>query len=74
MPGKLVKTPYDHLTYGIIGSAMAIHRAQGSGKREGDYQRAPILASAWPTCGTSLAIWTGRTSACTACLQTWLPI
>jgi hypothetical protein len=40
VPGKLVKTPYDDLTYRIIGSAMAVHRAQGSGKRESDYQRA----------------------------------
>ena len=40
MPGKLVKTPYDDLTYRIIGSAMAVHRAQGSGKRESNYQRA----------------------------------
>ena len=40
MPGKLVKTPYDDLTYRIIGSAMAVHCAQGAGKRESDYQRA----------------------------------
>ena len=40
MPGKLVRTPYDDLTYRIIGSAMAVHRAQGSGKHESDYQRA----------------------------------
>ena len=37
MPGKLVKTPYDDLTYRIIGSAMAIHRKQGSSRRESAY-------------------------------------
>ena len=40
MPGRLVKTPYDDLTYRIIGSAMAVHRAKGAGKRESNYQRA----------------------------------
>ena len=39
MPSKLVKTPYDKLTYKIIGDAMAIHRQLGPGYREDTYQR-----------------------------------
>ena len=39
MPGKLVKTPYDALTYKIIGDAMAVHRGLGPGYREDTYQR-----------------------------------
>lgn len=39
MPGKLVKTPYDDLTYRIIGEAMAAHRQLGPGYREDTYQR-----------------------------------
>jgi GxxExxY protein len=36
---KLVKTPYDALTYRIIGAAMAVHRQPGPGYRENTYQR-----------------------------------
>lgn len=39
MPSKLVKTPYDDLTYKIIGCAMAVHREHGPGYRENTYQR-----------------------------------
>jgi GxxExxY protein len=39
MPGKLVKTPHDALTYKIIGDAMAVHRERGPGYREDTYQR-----------------------------------
>jgi len=39
MPGKLVKTPYDHITYKVIGCAMAVHRKHGPGLRENTYQR-----------------------------------
>jgi GxxExxY protein len=36
---KLVQTPYDKLTYQIIGCAMATHRELGPGYRENTYQR-----------------------------------
>ncbi len=36
---KIVKTPYDQLTYKIIGCAMAVHRKLGPGYREDTYQR-----------------------------------
>lgn len=36
---KLVNTPYDGLTYQVIGCAMAIHRKLGPGLREDTYQR-----------------------------------
>ena len=36
---KRVKTPYDDLTYKIIGCAMAVHRKLGPGYRENTYQR-----------------------------------
>jgi hypothetical protein len=36
---NLIKTPYDELTYKIIGCAMASHRALGPGYREDTYQR-----------------------------------
>jgi GxxExxY protein len=36
--GKIV-TPYDDLTYQIIGCAMAVHRKLGPGLREDSYQR-----------------------------------
>ncbi len=39
MAGRYVKTPYDTLTYKIIGDAMAVHRQLGSGYREDTYQR-----------------------------------
>jgi GxxExxY protein len=34
-----VSTPYDNLTYKIIGCAMAVHRGLGPGLREDTYQR-----------------------------------
>ena len=36
---KFVRTPYDELTYQIVGCAMAVHRALGPGCREDTYQR-----------------------------------
>jgi len=38
--GERVKTPYDSLTYQIIGCAMAVHRQLGPGLREDTYQGA----------------------------------
>jgi len=37
--GKKIETPYDELTYQIIGCAMTVHRAHGPGLREDTYQR-----------------------------------
>jgi GxxExxY protein len=37
---RQVLTPYDSLTYQIIGCAMAVHRNLGPGLRENTYQRA----------------------------------
>ena len=37
--GKKIETPYDDLTYQIIGCSMAVHRAHGPGLREDTYQR-----------------------------------
>ena len=37
--GKLIATPYDDLTYKIIGCAMAVHRQLGPSHRENIYQR-----------------------------------
>jgi GxxExxY protein len=39
MPDKPLTTPYDTLTYKIIGCAMAVHRELGPGLRENSYQR-----------------------------------
>ncbi len=39
MVDKRIKTPYDDLTYKIIGCAMAVHRKLGSGLKEETYQR-----------------------------------
>jgi GxxExxY protein len=44
MPSYPLKTPYDELTYRIIGCAMAIHRRLGPGLREDTYQRALDVA------------------------------
>ncbi len=40
MPDKAITTPYDTITYKIIGCAMAVHRELGPGLREDSYQRA----------------------------------
>jgi GxxExxY protein len=39
MAGRVVNTPYDKLTYQIIGCAMAVHRRLGPSLREDTYQR-----------------------------------
>ncbi len=40
MADRLIKTPYDGMTYKIIGCSMAVHRELGPGLREDSYQRA----------------------------------
>ncbi len=39
MTNKVINTPYDKLTYQLIGCAMAVHRQLGPGLRENTYQR-----------------------------------
>jgi GxxExxY protein len=39
MTAKVINTPYNSLTYKIIGCAMAVHRELGPGLRENTYQR-----------------------------------
>jgi GxxExxY protein len=40
MAAKVISTPYDAITYKVIGCAMAVHRELGPGLREDSYQRA----------------------------------
>ena len=39
MTTKVINTPYNAITYKIIGCAMAVHRELGPGLRENTYQR-----------------------------------
>ena len=40
MPVKVISTPFDAITYKIIGCAMGIHRELGPGLKEKTYQKA----------------------------------
>ncbi len=40
MTKRIVTTPFDEITYKIIGCAMAVHRQLGPGLREDSYQKA----------------------------------
>ncbi len=40
MANRIVTTPFDSITYKIIGCAMAVHRQLGPGLREDSYQKA----------------------------------
>ncbi len=46
MTNKRVSTPFDNLTYKIIGCAMQVHRELGAGLREDSYQRAFTVSMA----------------------------
>jgi GxxExxY protein len=43
-PDKKVTTPYDDLTYRIVGCAMTVHRSLGPALREDSYQIALALS------------------------------
>lgn len=40
MPAEIITTPYDAITYKIIGCVMGIHRELGPGLKEKTYQKA----------------------------------
>jgi GxxExxY protein len=42
MTSKFIETPYNPLTYKIIGGAMAVHKELGPGLRENSYQRSLV--------------------------------
>lgn len=44
MSSKLITTPYDVITYKVIGCAMGIHRELGPGLKENTYQKALAIA------------------------------
>ena len=44
MPPKLITTPYDAITYKIIGSSMGIQQELGPGLKEKTYQKAREVA------------------------------
>jgi GxxExxY protein len=43
MAQSVIKTPFDHITYKVIGCAMEVHKTLGSGLRENSYQKALSL-------------------------------